>query len=411
MRKLLIFLVVITSCLSVTISEFSIIHTGCLLLVMLYSLMMFPGFDLEFDVTNYFFRLLLPFSIALFISLPINYLLYHDFPYYKINPVGRILNLFGITLIMLNINTALKANLQFNTLLKWYFFSASLIVISAIWHSLDLYLGFPIKFPFETRSLVHSGGNNLTIGSRLTGIAQEPSYLASILIDFWVFSLILFKNKLVLLRILRIACLILVFLTFSPSAYISLLIMILVEWYLILKSKGRVGVLLVIPFVLAVFPFLMLIFRNSNLESINYFSKRLDTFSDSGRFEIIYKSVISIWDSGDIFKILFGNGLKAFELFSYKFPEISIETSNNLFVDVFFEGGLVAVTCLIYFLIRVFNYIKRIDKIEYLTFASLLYFNLIVSSFYRADYATFRFFFILFVIFVFINHKKYLFSK
>src|SRR5690606_3243267 len=124
-----------------------------------------------------------------------------------------------------------------------------------------------------------------------------------------------------------------------------------------------IGFLLIIPFILAIVSLLVFFFRNSNLESINYISHRLDTFGDSGRFEIIYKSVSSIWESGDLFKILFGNGLKAFELFSYKFPDIPIETSNNLFVDVFFEGGLVALTLLIYFLITLFKHIKRIDKI------------------------------------------------
>lgn len=403
MNKFLIFLVVLTTSLSVSFSELSIIHTILFtFLVILSSLKLF-GNTINFSLCKYYYRLLAVFGISLFFSLTINYIYNTNYLYFLLNPVGRIFNLFGAFIIILFID----AHQHYNNIIKWYFYSCLIIVVSAIWHALDLYSNLPLTFPFETRSLVHSSSLDFSFSARLTGIAQEPSYLASFLLDFWILSLIVFYNKKFWKNLMRGGCLVLILLTYSPSAYISLIILLAFEILYKLFKNNKFYFFVISGIFISILPIIFIVLNSFNIESLSYFKERINNADKSGRFYILDKAITSIYEDNNIFTLIFGNGLKSFELLQYRFSEISVSTSNNLYVDVFFEAGLLGLIILLCFYYFVFIKIIKIQLVKYKFFASLIFINIIVSGFYRADYATLRYFILFYFIYIFINYKKY----
>lgn len=403
MGRFLLFLVVLTSSFSVSLSEFSIIHTLIFVAAVGASFFRVPALGVERSVVQYFQYLLFAFAIGLFISMPVNYIADSNYRFLAINPLGRIFNLVGATAVIFYMSSSVRiANL-----LKWYFYSCSIIVGSALWHALDLYTSLPINFPFETRSLVHSASSIVSIEGRLTGLAQEPSYLASYLVDFWIFSLVVFHQNKRLLVIFRTLCAILVFLTYSPSAYLSFSAIIVVEMFLRVQRKNKLSVLLFSIVAILGAPILIVYFQGLNIEALTYFTDRVENAGDSGRFFVIVESIRTLVNDGSMFRLLFGNGLKSFELLQTWNPDVNVVTSNNLYVDVFFESGVIGLAILLSFYVYVLKKIKRINVFQFRIFAYLILVNLFLSGFYRADYATLRFFLLFFFVFSFIQYRRY----
>lgn len=407
MGRFLLFLTVLTTSLSVALKEFSIIHTVLFVLLFAFSFFSIFGENIEISLNKYYLRLIIVFGFSLFISLPINYIFNNDYYYYLLEPFGRVLNLLACFTIILFINSRKSSD----NIIKWYFYSCLIISISAIWHALDLYTTLPVNFPFETRSLVHSSLNNYSFDSRLTGIAQEPSYLTSYLLDFWVLTLIVFYDKKTLLKIARIICLILIFLTYSPSAYISIIVLLLIEILMGLHKKNKLLLLVTLGLIGISIPIIFYLLNNADIEAWSYFTDRITNVSESGRFSTINHAIMSVINSENFYNLLIGNGLKSFELIQYKYYEIGVTTSNNLYVDVFFEAGLIGLSLLFSFYIYVLKRIQKIEFIKYRVFANLIFLNIVLSGFYRADYATLRYFILFYFIFIFINYRKYFYEK
>jgi len=352
------------------------------------------------NLNSFLLFYLSPFVLSLFISLPVNYLFFNDkFHYYELDIVGRVVMLTATVFTIMSIHSfTLNKRMSFNTVLKTYYFSCIVMVLSAIWQALDFHTSFPVSFPFETRTNVH-GSQNVSLDKRLTGLAEEPSYLAPFLNEFLIFTVLLVKNKMLKWGAVSLG-IILIFLTFSPSSYTSFLILAAI---FVFYKVNKVFFAFIVSAIILIVPF----FTFGDIEALTYYNDRILGVEGSGRFRIIADSLSLFFNDTNFFSLLFGNGFKTFQIMSTA-PEISYYriTSNNLFVDVVFECGIIGVILLIAFLVYLFKLASRVKDRDLKLMSLLLYFNLFLSSFYRADFTTLKFFIIIYIIFYVSNYYK-----
>src|SRR5690606_3675494 len=197
-NKCLVFLAVLTSSLCVAVDMLSNIHLALLILTGFSSalLLLNRSIDKQFVFFLGFFSL--PFLLSLIFSLPFNYFYNTKFNYGELAFVGRIVMLSSTMAIITYIHkNSINDELFFQQVLKFYFFSCGILVFSGVWQILDVYLGFPIKFPFETRAHIHSASEEVrkAFGLRVTGFAEEPSYIAPFLNEFLILCIFLITNK------------------------------------------------------------------------------------------------------------------------------------------------------------------------------------------------------------------------
>src|SRR5690606_16153596 len=178
--------------------------------------------------------------------------------------------------------------------------------------------------------------------------------------------------------------------------------------FLTYQRKTGIYYALTIPSLIIMTTFAFLYFDFSDIESISYLLDRVSSAGDSGRFQVIFLAVDSLLIEHNPFIFLFGHGLKSFQLLSLKYPtDIIVETSNNLYVDVLFECGVLGLLLLIFFLGALYKRIIKISDNRMKMFGVLIFFDILISSLFRADYATFRFFFLLLLLNIIIYEHQY----
>ena|SRR5690554_519080 len=399
MNKYIVLLALATCSLGVSVSGINTIHFGFLIIGGLL------GAILEFlrpkdkKLINFLLLYLSPFLLSLLVSLPVNLFLKSKFHYFELDIIGRVVMLIASTFTIISIHTLILNNkVSFRTILKIYYFSCIIMVLSALWQALDYHTSFPISFPFETRTNVH-GSNNVSLDKRITGLAQEPSYLAPFLNEFLIFTVLLVKNKIVRWGAIILGV-ILLFFTFSPSSYTSFLILLAI---FIFYKVNKVYIIFIIPIIFLIISFLAF----GNIDAFTYYNDRMSGVGDSGRFKIIVDALNLFFNDTNSFKLLFGNGFKTFQIMSTA-PEIRYYsiTSNNLFVDALFECGVVGVLLLISFFIYIFRLVIKITDKNIKLISLLLFANLFLSSFYRADFTTLKFFMAIYILFFMGNYYK-----
>ena len=346
---------------------------------------------------------LLP-SIISILSLPISFALENGgIDYSQLSFYGRIANLLILTLVILFVNKYLN-KYDVGMFFRWYGFGVFILMLSALWHALSIYTSF-ISFPFETRDHLHSTyGNVYTFTNRVTGFAREPSYFVIFPIDFIAITLILFSSwKRGLLVCFSI---ILILLSLSPSGFIiffgALLGAILLTT---IKFIRRINYKSLIS---AVFIFILFLCVSVMLISfglLDYIISRVANISleESSR---LYMNIMPFYWSADsnIFSFLFGHGVKSYSVIGtyYNLPsgDPIHETSNNMFVDIFWEAGFVGLMLLFCFFIYLFRKVLLSDFSKYQIFIMFyILIDLFLSAFFRADFASLRFFMMLYLLY------------
>jgi len=358
---------------------------------------------------NYFGLFLLPSLIGCF-SYPISMILEGEvFDYSQLNILGRLSNLFLLFVLILFLHTYIKDK-NISLPFRWYWIGVGLLMITAIWQFTDVFLHLT-NFPFETRSNLHSTyGVEYSFAKRLTGIASEPSYFVMLAIDFIILSFLFTRG--LKKKILIAIGLLLVFLSLSPSGYLTLFFT-LIGAYIFTKLKHltfkfkwhSVFIFIMISPIVIMFLFYFL-----NSAYFDYFYNRIadPRMLDSSRAYMSYMPFCWAWESNPV-SFLFGHGIKSYSIIGTAFylPDGSPVhvTSNNLFVDTFWEAGLLGIIVLLVFFIYV---ISRAFKIKYSKVQSFstffVLFNLVFSSIFRADFASFRFFILLYLVFILIHY-------
>lgn len=348
-------------------------------------------------IKNYYYAVI----ISTFLGFLIIYIYDNSiYSFKEIDMYGRFFNLILYSILSWFIVSLSFYNQNFFNPRKiafFYAFGCFLLILTGYWQALSLYLGVG-SFPFETRSMIHGvGKSEYEIEGRLTGVAAEPSYFVPFVLDFMILSLIIFKKNILKFLFFCIAAFVLI-LSFSPSGYVSAIgsLTLAVLFIANFKSKKYIYLLSSMLMLLTIFLLTMV----DKLRNINYVLGRLYSISEDTRFLTIYEA-LNVFFSSNVLVILFGYGVTNFKFASMHTNYSQFETSNNIFVDVLVELGLVGLFFIFFMFFKLYCLIRKsaISVMQrFVCYA--LFFDLLVTGMVRADYATSRFFIIIALIFL-----------
>lgn len=289
-----------------------------------------------------------------------------------------------------------------------YPISILILTIVGIWQ-----LGyFLLDIPFldiDTRSYLHSVTGSTMFDFRLTSFADEPSYLGPILIDMLILGFLVFKRKWLYVPVFVIPAMIVLMFSFSVSAYLNLvfivgflLLVFLFHpkvpkkylWYLLIAVVvAIVAVLLLKPDLVAKF-FSPIIGRLDGL-----FNPEKST-----RMYMYVMPLVWLFDHSWV-SALFGYGPGSFDFLAAtkitpKGANLSL-SSNNMYIDLLFEHGIIGFGIILVVLVMIFiHLLKRCQKNTFYLIALLEFVHLMVTSLYRADFVTPRFWMMMLIVFL-----------
>lgn len=332
-----------------------------------------------------------------------------DYSFYHVLSIGRYINIisllsfFVIVVDYYNRLIGYESKYQFFVKLVWFYLvSLLLIIVLGYWQVFSLIFS-SIPFPFDTRDAVHSVQDTAKFAgiTRLTSIANEPSYFAPLVMDTIIlsFAVITYKRA----KLIAFFCLILLIFSFSGGGYLNVVIIFsVITCALIFRAisvwKVRRGLIKYCVGLLVGLLAIVFSLASTGLGSIivDRIPELIDVDSSTRAYMVFMPFVWAI-DSG-IVNFLFGHGVKSYALLGGVYTITSSGdavhvTSNNLFVDVFWEYGLVGLASFIAFFVYII--IKSVTPKVMLRehwLSLFLVSHLIGSSIYRGDFASPRFF-------------------
>jgi hypothetical protein len=359
----------------------------------------------------YLFFLVAPSLISIFSLVPSMILNSHGLIYENIDIFGRLVNLLLFPAAILLIHNFFHKEMGCQ-LFWWYWIGLSIFIAFGMWHAASIYGSF-VEFPFDTRSHIHGAGDlDILASKRVTGIAREPSYFVPLVVDFMIITLLVISS--LVLRIIYIGiALILIFLALSPSGFLiagGSLLGAIVTLYLRLLIRKRLKIRYFVSVIFLISIVVIIGELTSDSFALQYIFNRfvgLEMQASDRLFMSIFPFFLSA--DNNLFSLLFGNGLKTYSIIGTKYSLPSGDpvhvTSNNLYVDMFWESGLIGLFVLTAFF---FSCLYKITKSKFdnkqLFIASLILFSLMLSSMVRADFASLRFFIMAYLLYVSINY-------
>lgn len=388
-----------------TIMQFVLFALACVYILSLDKLIS-PNRSLRIFAVTYILPLFLSYIIAHLSLLIIGDVNYENYVYTGM--ISRIINVVMLLLITLVCFQIYKKNgiSPSNVIVAYLSGIFVFLVLFGILQILNIVLGIPIP-DIGTRTHVHSMSSDAILSnvgfqlSRVTSLANEPSYLAPFLIDALILSL--FINKKIISLVLLVVC---VF-TLSLGCYANIFLLLCYYVYLNIKSFNVKHLLLfVLIGVVAFFllydfmtPFINVVLNRSEL------SFDAGVLLQSSRIYVIWTALISLF-SGSFFNILFGFGPGSFEYLSstsgyLPSGDLFYVTSNNLFVDILYEGGVVSLILIVCYFVALYKMTNKFPPTKDTILCKLLIMHLMISSMYRADFVSIRFFALVFIFSVF----------
>ncbi|WP_088067430.1 O-antigen ligase family protein [Gottfriedia luciferensis] len=367
-------------------------------------------------------RFLLVFILPIIFSLLVtvyNYFTLYSVEYgqyLKSDLIKRLIN-YVIFFSIFYISTQVISKFKNRTLNKivWAYVVALLIItIVGVWQ----FFSFLYNIPFlniSTRSFVHSVGGKTLFDFRLTSFADEPSYLAPFLVDLLIIGYVMVKSKFKYGLFIFIPTIFVLILSYSLSGYVNLAILCVLFTFLLLTSnlKNKKIIFYILGLLcLAVIAFYF-IFSGKIHEFLEPIIGRLAGVFDIQKHSRMYMYAMPfvwVFDHSWL-SALFGYGPGSFEFIqlSRLLPngKAVSTTSNNIFVDLIFEHGLFGFVALLYgFVYMGLKLFVIRNKNDYYLFSLFLFIHLIVTSLYRGDFVTPRFWGILIIVFIFLELGK-----
>jgi hypothetical protein len=297
---------------------------------------------------------------------------------------------------------------QLKKVLNIYPLSLFLLVLVGIWQLAHFLFGIPFV-NISTRSYIHSVSETVFFNFRLTSFLDEPSYLGPLLIDLMILGILIFKEKWKYVLYILIPALIVLMFSFSVSAYMNFAVMGFLGALLYIRKTdipiSRVMKGLGLSF--AALVLLVFVFNDALEDFFSPILARGGSLFDvetSSRMYMYVMPVFWLFDHSFI-SSLFGYGPGAFDFLAQTkiLPSMgSVSTSsNNMFVDILFEGGIVSLILIVTSVTIVGMKLFKHYKLNIYCFIAFVEFlHLILTSLYRADYATPRFWSLLLIIFL-----------
>jgi hypothetical protein len=293
------------------------------------------------------------------------------------------------------------------TILVIYYLALILLMVGGIWQIASKQFGIP--FPeMGLRTNFHGVDSEVkeNFGFRITSFLAEPSYFAPYIIDFILIGLILLKSWFVRAVVTLVSASILAS-TFSMSGILNISIIGLVLAVAYIHKKR-------ITYLSDLYPVLGLTILLTTLaislwQAIDYLMPYYERFNafvatgDDKRFYIIARAYDTLTNAPP-HAVMFGFGPGSFTFFKYLADPME-GTSNNLYVDIMLEHGFFGLLLiLVMFSYLIFKTYRMIGKKFENIFGFLFVVHLAVTSMYRADYASPRFWIVLLIIYTLIKY-------
>jgi len=333
----------------------------------------------------------------------------YDFPGRFILIIANITILIGLLSLTRN-----WSKNEIINLIRKYYYGLLIFPIVGLWQFLNFTFNFPM-FELHTRTHLHglSTSNALAVG-RLTSFADEPSFLAPLLIDLMIFAILVSKKP---FKVIALSLFVLIF-SYSAGGYLNLLIVgcaLLVGYLRFKKEKITLNrqQRFNVAIALVIFLSTLIVLHESIFQILYPVIGRFGSIFDLERHMRIYMTVMPfIWvTQGSFINCLFGFGPKSYAFLrrTRVLPTgASVHiTSNNFLVDTVFELGYIGFFSYIVIFIRFFVVsFKNLQNNKYYLSSLILSTHLFASSIYRADFMQPRFWIIFFVIFKLVEMGK-----
>lgn len=286
-------------------------------------------------------------------------------------------------------------------LMRFYFATLFVLVLGGIWQFASFHFGLPF-LDLSVKSHFHGVGEEIKAhyGSRLTSFFAEPSYFVAFVLDFLILSFILIKKRWILGIFISSGVFVLVA-SYSMSGMLNAIMLIVaaVIVSIFATNLGRVeNAVRAILLIIALATIIMI--GTQGVDVLEPYYDRIEhklSMGSDQRIDII-RSAFATWMEHDLVTQLFGFGSGTFALFKYQSVPMA-GTSNNLYIDILIEHGLTGLVAIILF----FGYLivkglmnVRSGPRQFV--GIMLVLHLAISSMYRADFASPRFWVVLFIV-------------
>jgi hypothetical protein len=297
---------------------------------------------------------------------------------------------------------------------RWYLFGVLIVAAIGIWQFLHFMIGYPM-INLSTRSFVHSVDTNVLFNFRLTSITDEPSYLVPFLIDAIVIGLVVYSSKKKYFLQVLIPCLFVLIFSFSVSGYANMAILLGFACIVFLTTKVENKKKILRYFLYGLIPVLIIIFVKWDffLLLLQPITGRFDTLFDIHHHSRLYMLIMPIawlFDYSWVNSVFgFGPGSYGFlaqTKFLYHQGPLSV-TSNNIFIDLLFEHGIFGFLFIVFMFLFVFYRLFKVrNEHRYFLYSLVLWVHLAVTSMYRSDFVSPRFWAIVIIVFIFVEIGK-----
>lgn len=232
---------------------------------------------------------------------------------------------------------------------------------------------------------------------RVTSFADEPSFLAAVMIDAVLIFLFLKKYVLMFLSLAVVVF------SLSFGGYAEMAVLFAAYFFIErrrVKYKVLTGVAAGVVFLFALFPELA--------DIIGVIADRPELQSgfsaeDTARTHD-YLNVLSAWKHDGILPMLFGHGLSGLE-YAMDAGRTIFPTSNNLYLDTLFDSGLFGCSCIMVLFSRLWKraYKGTAGTADGNPVPVLFILHIVLSSCYRGDGSSARFMCLFVVMHCFFN--------
>lgn len=376
------------------------------------------------DINKHLFLVLICFFVPVLFSAfsaVFNYFSINAYPYseyFRGDFPARIIN-FGLFFAILVSFVPLIKQMNTDRLqnyIKAYWVAVSFLLFIGFWQLLHLTVGFPM-FDMQTRSYVHSvgGGAKLFFDFRLTSFASEPSYMVPFVIDAFLIGALVFSSFKKYITWSFIPAMFILLFSFSLGGYLNFFLVFCGFLLIIFTTsnpyKGKV--LKALAAVVVLVAAAALVKMSFILELIGPVIGRLDTVFDMQEHERLFLLLMPflwIFQHGQtLFQVLFGMGPGSFKYLNITqyFPDDLHKvyvTSNNLYIDVLYEHGFIGfILSLILMGYFLWYFFKRRNEGKYAQIGFLITLHLSITSLYRADFTSPRFWMLFIILFILIH--------
>jgi hypothetical protein len=245
-------------------------------------------------------------------------------------------------------------------------------------------------FIIETRDWMHGVPAIIrdAVPKRVTSIAEEPSFVAPILIETFLLSIFLINQKWIRLSIAGVIAGLLL-LTFSGGGYVNALLLGVCAFCLFIWrfpiGKIHLALLSLLTFALiALFTVGQILVEFATNKFVH------ESSGGSSRAQFMSDLVQLQFDAPPL-SLMFGHGLTSLsylEKFGMRAEDVLFRISNNMFLDILWESGVIGLVAVIamfsMFLLKALSIQMQLSK--QLSLSLLLTLQMLFTSLYRSEY-------------------------